>query len=129
MNHLSKKILIVEDEQSLLKVLELLFRSNNFTVLKAVNTLEAKTFLQENPDVILLDILLPGESGLNFLTEVKNKDQYKNIPVIILSNYSDTETKKQAKEKGADLYLVKVDNSPLQILEQVNKMLANIKAF
>lgn len=123
MNYLSKKILIIEDEQSLLKVLEFLFRSSGYTVLKAVNTLEAKLCLSEKPDLILLDILLPGENGLHFLAEIKNKVKYKHIPVVIMSNFSDQETKKQALEKGADLYLVKVENQPMQILEKVKKFL------
>ena len=119
-----KKILIVEDEQSLLKLLELNFKSSGYEVFKSINGEDAfSTAKEQKPDLILLDILLPGESGLNVLGRLKKDEQTKDIPVVMLTNFNEPERVDQAKSKGAVDYLVKSSNDPGTVLEKVKKYL------
>ncbi len=119
-----KKILIVEDEQSLLKLLELNFKSSGYEVYKSINGEEAyDTATREKPDLILLDILLPGESGLNVLERLKKNDKTKDIPVVMLTNFNEPERIEQAMQKGAVDYLVKSSNDPSTVLDKVRKIL------
>lgn len=119
-----KKILIVEDEQSLLKLLELNFKSSGYTVYKSINGDEAYNMaLEQQPDLILLDILLPGESGMSVLERLKKNERTKDIPVIMLTNFNEPERIEQAKEKGAVDYLVKSSNDPGTVLQKIKKYL------
>ena len=118
-----KKILIVEDEQSLLKLLELTFKSSGYEVIKAINAEETYAALNKNPDIILLDILLPGESGLSILEKLKKDEKTKRIPVIMLTNFNEPERIEKAKKFGAVDYLVKSSNDPSTVLEKVKKYL------
>ena len=119
-----KSILIVEDEQSLLKLLELNFKSSGYEVHKSINGEEAYSIaVEKKPDLILLDILLPGESGLNVLDKLKKDKKTKDIPVIMLTNFNEPERIDQAKQKGAIDYLVKSSNDPSTVLEKVRKYL------
>lgn|SRR3989338_9322017 len=120
-----KKILIVEDEQSLLKLLELTFKSNGFEVIKAINADEAYAALTKQPDLVLLDILLPGESGLVILEHIKSDTKYKKIPVIMLTNFNEPERIEKAKKLGSEDYLVKSSNDPTTVLEKVRKYLGD----
>jgi len=118
-----KKILIVEDELSLLKLLELTFKSNDFEVIKAINAESAYASLSKNPDLILLDVLLPGESGLSILERIKKDPMYKKIPVIMLTNFSEPERIEKAKKLGAVDYLIKSSNDPSTVVEKVKEYL------
>ena len=118
-----KKILIVEDEQSLLKLLELTFKSSGYEVLKAINSEETYAALSQTPDIILLDILLPGENGLSILEHIKKDQKTKTIPIIMLTNFNEPERIEKAKKLGAVDYLVKSSNDPTSVLEKVRKYL------
>ena len=97
-----KKILIVEDEQSLLKLLELTFKSSGYEVLKAINSEETYAALSQTPDIILLDILLPGENGLSILEHIKKDQKTKTIPIIMLTNFNEPERIEKAKKLGIE---------------------------
>ena len=119
-----KKILIVEDEQSLLKLLELTFKTSGYEVVKAINGEEAYNLaVSELPALILLDILLPGQSGLIALEKIKQNEATRDIPVVMLTNFSETERIEQAKKLGAVDYLVKSGNDPTTVMDKVKKYL------
>ncbi|MBI4359479.1 MAG: response regulator [Candidatus Jacksonbacteria bacterium] len=120
-----KKILIVEDEQSLLKLLEVTFKNGGYEVIKAINAEEAYKGLEQNPDAVLLDILLPGENGIVVLEKIKKNNKTKHIPVIMLTNFNEPERFAKAKKKGAIDYLVKSSNDPTTVLQKVEKYLGN----
>lgn len=120
-----KKILIVEDEQSLLKLLEVTFQGGGYEVIKAINAEEAYQGLAKSPDLVLLDILLPGESGLVVLQKIKKNRETKHIPVIMLTNFNEPERLSKAKKKGAADYLVKSNNDPTTVLKKVKKYLGD----
>lgn len=114
------KILIVEDEPEVLHVLSDMLKQNEFEVMEAKNGIEGlKVALNSKPDLILLDILMPVMDGLTMLKELKIDEAVKNIPVIILTNYSDTKKIAEAMENGAVGYLVKIDLKNNDLIKNV----------
>lgn len=119
-----KKILIVEDESSLSGILKDKFEMEGFDVLMAENGLIGlETALREMPDMILLDIAMPVMDGLEMLKKLREDEGGKNLKVIILTNYGDMDKFVQAKDLGANDYLVKADWGMADIVERVNKFI------
>jgi DNA-binding response OmpR family regulator len=105
-----KKILLVEDEAPLLKVLEDRFLQEGFIVFKAGDGAQGyKIAIENKPDIILLDVLLPMVNGLEMLKKIREDKAGKDIPVIMLTNLNDMQSIKQALENEAYDYLVKSD--------------------
>ena len=115
-----KKVLIVEDDKFISKAMVYKFEEFKFKV-KAVRTAEDGLELLKSwvPDVIILDILLPGIDGYEFLRKVKADENFKLIPVIVASNLPNDEE----MHIGAIEYIVKSD---LDLNELVKKALKNI---
>ena len=89
-----KKILIIEDERSLREALADILRIKNFVPLEAKNGKEGVAMAQkENPDLILLDLIMPEMDGMIALKKIRENARGKKIPVIILTNLSETNEK------------------------------------
>lgn len=102
----TKKILVCDDDQSILEVVEIVLTSNNYQVSTLTNGKAIqKKVIDLQPDVILLDLWMPGIDGKEITKLLKSNDQTKNIPIIILSALNDTE--KIAHSIGADNFLAK----------------------
>jgi len=83
---MSKKIMIVEDEEDIRVYLETLLQENGFETATAFDGLKASDKIKEyNPDLVLLDIIMPNETGVKFYRGLKKSDEYKDIPVVICS--------------------------------------------
>lgn len=105
-----KKILIVEDEPSLLKVMYNKFTVEGYIVLKANNGKEGlKLALKEKPHLILLDIDLPIMNGLEMLKDLRKHKDCKNTEVIIITNYENSDMVADTMLLGVHEYLVKSD--------------------
>ncbi|MFL2963907.1 MAG: nitrogen regulation protein NR(I) [Methylophilaceae bacterium] len=108
-----KKIWILDDDKSIRWVLQKALEKNNYNVLAFGNTNEAiNHFNHDMPDLIISDIKMPGESGLQFLEKVKGK--FPNIPVIIMTAFSDLDSAVDSYSHGAYEYLPKpfdIDNA------------------
>ena len=103
-----KKILIVDDEEDLLTALEIRLELMNFKVVKAATAKEAlERISSEKPDLIILDINLPGLSGIDICDILKKDPKTAHIPVIFLTAYSDQHTEFNARNVGAFAYLTK----------------------
>jgi DNA-binding response OmpR family regulator len=103
-----KKILIVEDETTLLEVLEKKFTKEKFQVLLAKNGLEGLDIaLSEHPDMILLDIVMPVMDGLTMLEKLRQDSWGRNAHVILLTNLADTDQVASATNLRVFDYLVK----------------------
>ncbi|ATH08202.1 DNA-binding response regulator [Halobacteriovorax marinus] len=103
---MSKKVLIVEDEKHLAEGLKLNLTLQNYTVEHADNGILALQKWREwSPDLILLDIMMPGLDGISVLEEIRKEDQ--KIPILILSAKDGTGDKVKALSKGVDDYLAK----------------------
>jgi CheY-like chemotaxis protein len=126
-NQIKKKVLIAEDDDSLLSVLSDNFSIDGFTVFGAVNGKEALDMaLTEHPDLILLDIQMPVMDGLEMLDKLREDDWGKHAEVILLTNFADTDKVARAAEKGAYDYLVKSDWKTEDIVKKVKNKLKMI---
>ena len=121
---MSKKILIVEDEKILGEMYRDKFILAGFEIILAVSAEEGHEFLsKEKPDLILLDILLPRENGITFLTKLRKNPETASIPVIAFSNFDDSLTKKEALSLGAKDYLIKTAYTPQEIIKKIKNYL------
>jgi len=115
-----KKILIVEDESTLLNVLVTKAKSLDYIVIEAKDGEQAITkFTAEQPDLVLLDIVMPIKSGFDVLEEIRIKYKSK-VPVIILSNLSEPQDMETAKNLGVVDYIVKSNLTLKEIMIKVN---------
>jgi len=125
----SKKVLAVEDDLFLKELLAGKLSDEEFNVFYASNGDEALTIAAtEVPDVILLDILLPGMSGYEVLEKLKGDETTKNIPVLILSNFGQPEDIEKGKALGAVDFLVKANNSLDAIVGRVREIASGAQA-
>jgi len=86
---MTRKIMIVEDEQDVVTYLEVLFRDNGYEVATALDGKEGLEKIKEfRPDLITLDIIMPNQSGVGLYRALKKDETLQNIPVIILSGVS-----------------------------------------
>ncbi len=114
-----KKILIIEDEKVLAEMYHDTFVKAGFNVISAVESKEAlKITKKEKPNLIILDLLLPRESGLFFLEWLKKDPEIATIPVIIFTNYDGVEARRKAIDLGVKDYLIKSDFTPQQFVEK-----------
>jgi len=111
-------ILIVEDDMELRELYEQRLRLEKFDVRLAADGRSGFDLAQsENPDVILLDLRLPKLNGFEFLKNLKKNPGTKDTPVVVLSALWQDEDKKKAMELGADIYLVKSETIPKEVVE------------
>ena len=104
----AKKILIVEDEAPMRRALVDSFTDEKFQVVEAGDGVDGlKKALEEHPDLILLDVVMPRMDGMSMLKELRKDRWGKNVPVILLSNLNEAEKIVEATEGGATGYLVK----------------------
>ena len=124
MSQSAKTILIADDEVYMLRLLDATFRKGSFRVLQVRNGLEALAAAEkEKPDLIVMDVMMPGLDGLSVVHQLKQSDATAKIPVIVLSSKGHALTKVEAEEAGASLFLTK-PFSPTQLLSEVKKILA-----
>lgn len=123
---MNKKVLLVEDEQILIDLYQEAFSGAHFQLQVAQNGHEALKLANNLPDLILLDILLPGINGFEVLKKLKASSKTKDIPVIVLTNLGSEETdkdKRLALSLGAIDYLVKSYHTPDEMVEIIQKTL------
>ena len=119
------RIVIVEDEKILLKILEEKFREEKFEVFSAMDGEEALVVIKDaSPDIIVLDIILPKKDGFKVLEELKLDVKLKQIPVMVLSNLGQEEDINKALSLGAAGYLVKTQYPIKEVVEKVKDQIA-----
>jgi len=122
------KALIVEDEEILAKVLEEKLKKANFNVQIAENGEKAISITKSfNPDIILLDFMLPKIDGFEVLKEIKKDNDTKLIPVIAITNLADDDHIKKALQLGVVDYFVKANHPVNEIVEKVKAILLKSK--
>ena len=118
-----KKILIVDDEPSIVLSLDYLMRKNGFNPFIARNGEEALTIVdKEKPELIILDIMMPGIDGYQVCEKLKTNPLTSSIKIIFLSAKSGKEAIEKGMSVGADMYLTKPFNTK-QIMQEVVKLL------
>ncbi len=118
------KVLLVEDDQFLSALLKTRLEKEKFEVILAHDGQEALDLLKKNdPDIILLDIILPGKSGFDVLEEIHAGPEFqtkKSIPVIIISNLGQESDMERGKELGVVDYFVKARISIDELVKKID---------
>jgi DNA-binding response OmpR family regulator len=118
------KILIVEDDRFLRELIARKLRNEGYEVLEAVDGEEGlKRIKEEKPDLVLLDLILPGIDGFEVLAKAKEDPDTAQIPVIILSNLGQREEIERGLKLGAIDYLIKAHFTPGEIIEKIKNIL------
>lgn len=115
-----KKILVVEDDKFLRELFVRKLYNDGFEVKNATNSEDTFSILSEwRPEMIVLDLILPGEDGFTILEKVKGDEQLADIPVVVLSNLGQNEDIERAKSLGALDFMVKANHTLDEIIEKV----------
>ena len=121
MNRLDKDmrtILVVEDYEDVRGMLKILLESEHFHVLEAATGAEALTAVKNGrPDVILMDLALPGIDGFETIRRVRKIDGFQNTPIIVLTAYSAQSNYETARQAGTNYFMAKpIDFDELTVL-------------
>lgn len=120
---MTKSLLMIEDEEAIRDMLRFALPQTEFTIYDAVNTESAESILQSTSiDVIILDWMLPGRSGIQFLSWIKQQSLLQHIPIIMLTARAEENHKVKALLTGADDYVTK-PFSPLELYARIKAIL------
>jgi CheY-like chemotaxis protein len=123
-----KKLLLVEDDFYIRDIYKIEAKDRGYVVYEAADGSDALNMVKiAHPDVILLDIMLPKISGLDVLKTLKSWPDFKDTPVIIVSNVGDAQIYQQAMQSGAAEYLIKFNSTPKKIIETIQKFIQPVK--
>jgi|YelNatPaOPRAMG01_1025707.scaffolds.fasta_scaffold00024_23 DNA-binding response OmpR family regulator len=122
-----KKILIIEDEEAIRFILEKRLSDAGYFVISAEDGIEGLNKLRkENPDLIVLDLMLPGLDGYQICSLIKRDRRYAHIPVLILTARIQQKDYEMAMAVGADAFLTKPFESQV-LLNKIAELLKNNK--
>ncbi|MCP4293627.1 MAG: response regulator [bacterium] len=117
------KILIADDEHNIRHILDFSLHSEGFDVISAGNGEDAFTLAaSEIPDLVILDVMMPGQGGIETCRLLKADDRTANIPVILLTARSSREDREEGNAAGADEYITK-PFSPQKVIGAVQSVL------
>ena len=118
-------ILLVEDDNFLRDLISQKLKRESFNVIEAIDGEDGvKKTGEHKPHLILLDLILPGMDGFEVLRDIHGNENFKKIPVIILSNLGQKDDIEKGMRFGAIDYLVKAHNTPGEIVDKVKEVLA-----
>ena len=119
-----KKILIIEDDPAMIKILSATLTKEGFTVRQAIDGKQGYDMaLQEIPDLLLLDLLLPTMSGLEILRALHKNTGTRTLPILILTNLNENDEIYQAASKASLAYIIKSNSSLQSIVQEVKQQL------
>ena len=117
-----KTILFIEDESALQKTFSDFFSQEGYETISALDgEIGLRLAKTRNPDLILLDLILPKKNGFEVLQELKEDAKTRGIPVIVMTNLEEIESIEKALGLGATTYLVKANYSLDEVLEKIKK--------
>jgi CheY-like chemotaxis protein len=117
-----KTILFVEDEPTLQKEAGRYLEDQKYQVISAMDGESGLELIKEmRPDLILLDLILPKKDGFEVLEEIKQDEELKSIPVIVLTNLEGSEDVQKALSLGAESYLVKANYDLEEVRQKIEK--------
>ena len=121
---MAKTISIVEDDKFLRELIAQKLVKEGYEILTAIDGEEGITQIKEKkPDLVLLDLILPGIDGFEVLSKMKEDPALASIPVIILSNLGQKEDVEKGLKLGAVDYLIKAHFTPGEIIEKIKAAL------
>ncbi|MBU1778633.1 response regulator transcription factor [Patescibacteria group bacterium] len=122
---MSKKILIIEDEENILKMYKLRLEKEGYEVETAKNgAWGIKLAIEQKFDVIIMDIVMPAMNGCQVLKKLKIENKI-FTPIIVVSNSAQDADIKYAKKCGADSYLIKSQITPTELVKEIKNLLRN----
>jgi len=128
MESMAKNILIIEDDLFLGDLIARKMSKEGYNVSQATDGEKGiKKIKEEKPDLILLDLILPGMDGFAVLSQMREDPVQSSIPVIILSNLGQREDVEKGLKLGAADYLVKAHFTPAEIIEKIEAVLSKNK--
>lgn len=120
-----KKILLIDDDAVFLKTISEYLSTENYKIVTARDgndgLLSAKT---EKPDLILLDVLMPNTGGMKFLKIIKEDEELKKIPILLVSNLTSISNVDEGLKLGARGYIVKSEESLKTITDTIESIIA-----
>ena len=123
-----KKILFVEDDEGFFNIFSVPLKMKNYDVVHVLDgSLAVEKCISEKPDLVLLDIVLPGTSGLDILKELRQREETKDLKIIMLTNFGSDDNIKKAMENGANDYLMKYNIVPSELPEKIAGFLGEIQ--
>lgn len=122
---MSKKILLVDDELDIIEFLEYNLRQEGFVVVTARDGKEALEKVEEKPDLIILDVMMPNMDGYEVIRKIKSKNGFENIPIIFLTAKSSELDEVHGLELGADDFIQK-PISPKKLIARVKSNLRRV---
>lgn len=115
-------VLIVDDEPDIREVIRYALEEGGFRALEASHADDARKLLGEEPDLVLLDWMLPGRSGLELAAQLKQSTKTRTVPIIMISARGEEEDRIKGLDTGADDYISK-PFSPREMVARVNAVL------
>ncbi len=123
------KVLIIDDDANITEIWKIILKQNGFEVLTAANGRsgidQAKT---QKPDFILIDQIMPDMKGNDVLKMLKEDPMTNMIPMVMASNYSDTQLIQEAIQQGALDYILKYQIEPLDLISKIKNLLQEVKS-
>jgi len=120
---MSITILVIEDEPAIQELIAINLTLAGYTVLRASDASHAQTLINSRlPDLIVLDWMLPGASGINLAKRLREQERTRNVPIIMLTARGDEQDKVAGLEAGADDYITK-PFSPKEMLARIKAVL------
>lgn len=118
-----KRILIVEDEQPIREMIGFALGSAGYEIQEAADARQAQTVIADSlPDLILLDWMLPGTSGIDYARRLKKEELTREVPIIVLTARTEEEDRVHGLECGADDYVTK-PFSPRELIARIKAVL------
>jgi len=119
-----KKILLVEDEELIIDLLTKKLEREGYQVSIAKDGEEGLSMMKDaKPDLILLDIVMPKMGGFEVMEEMQKDEEFKKIPVIVISNSGQPVELDRAKRLGAKDWLIKTEFDPREVINKVIKQI------
>jgi DNA-binding response OmpR family regulator len=120
---MSKKILVVDDEQDLVELIKMRLETNGYEVIVAYDGQQGlDKAKKQSPDLIILDLMIPKLDGYKICRMLKFDEKYKKIPIILFTARAQESDKKMGEEVGADAYITK-PFEPKLLLEKIEELI------
>ena len=119
-----KKIVIIEDDLAISQMYRMKFETDGFEVYLADNGQSGVDLVKTvQPDIVLLDLLMPEMSGHQTLAEIRADQNIANTPVIILTNTESEQAEIEAQQLGIEAYIIKANETPTQVVAKTKEVL------
>lgn len=127
---MAKKILFIEDDEGFYNIFSVPLKMKGYDIVRVSEGNSAvEKIITEKPDLVLLDIVLPGTSGIDILKELREREETQSVVVIMLTNFGSDENISRAMEYGANDYLMKYNIVPSELPDKIAVFLGEDQDF